>query len=186
MLYHVSKTPGLTILEPRVSTHGKSWVYAIEDLITGLLFGAKKDDFDLFLNTTETGLPEIFECYPDAFRSVYSGTSCSVYELGENGFLRGMTSWTPELVCETAVSIEREIPVPDLYERLLQAEADGQLIIHRYRHDAEYKAFISAHITDRLIRFRVLDRVQTDPRLQKHFGKLAEALQDIMDGHLLD
>lgn len=46
MLYHVSHTPGIAILEPRVSSHGKPYVYAIENLVTGLLFGVKKDDFD--------------------------------------------------------------------------------------------------------------------------------------------
>ncbi len=186
MLYHVSKTTGLTVLEPQVSTHGKAYVYAIEDLITGLLFGAKKDDFDFLLNTTQNGLPEIFECYPDAFRSIYQGKSCSVYELKEDGFLRGMTSWTPELVCETPVTIEQEIAVPDLYHRLLQAEADGQLIIHRYRQDPEYKAFISRHIVDRLIRFHALDYIKTDTRFQNYFGKIIKELQHIMDGHLLD
>ena len=40
MLYHVSSTQNIKVLEPRVSTHGKAYVYAIENLVTGLLFGA--------------------------------------------------------------------------------------------------------------------------------------------------
>jgi len=82
MLYHVSATPGLTVLTPRVSSHGKAYVYAIDNLVTGLLFGARHDDFDFLLDTDANGTPEIYECYPDAFRKVYQGKTCSVYERG--------------------------------------------------------------------------------------------------------
>ena len=34
MLFHVSSTPDIKVLEPRVSTHGKAYVYAIENLVT--------------------------------------------------------------------------------------------------------------------------------------------------------
>ena len=91
MLYHVSHTRGITVLEPRVSSHGKPYVYAIENLVTGLLFGVKKDDFDFLLYTDDKGTPVLCECYPDAFQKKYEGQSCSVYEVKENGFLRGVT-----------------------------------------------------------------------------------------------
>lgn len=45
ILYHVSSIAGLRVLEPRESSHGKKYVYAIDDLVTGLLFGVRKDDF---------------------------------------------------------------------------------------------------------------------------------------------
>ncbi|MDF2588581.1 MAG: hypothetical protein K0S41_2422 [Anaerocolumna sp.] len=44
MLYHVSNIHGLNTLEPKVSTHGKAYVYALEDSVTGLLFGVRQDD----------------------------------------------------------------------------------------------------------------------------------------------
>lgn len=42
MLYHISNVHGLKILEPRISTHGQAYVYAVDNLTIGLLFGAKK------------------------------------------------------------------------------------------------------------------------------------------------
>ena len=39
MVYHVSATPGLAVLVPRRSSHGKAFVYAVDNLVTGLLFG---------------------------------------------------------------------------------------------------------------------------------------------------
>ena len=185
MVYHVSSTPGITVLTPHVSSHGKAYVYAIDNLVTGLLFGARHDDFDFLLNTDAKGKPAVYECYPDAFYAVYHGKSCSVYELKEDTFMRGMTSWSPELVSESEVPVEREMVVDDLYNRLLQEEENGNLILHHYTDTQEYKEIIAKHIVDRLIRFDVLNHLETDARFQKYYKQIILALQSIMDGHLL-
>lgn len=182
MLYHVSKTPGLKVLKPQVSTHKKAYVYAIENVVTGLLFGAPHDDFD-FMISEENGIPVISECYEDAFALVFKDKECFVYEVREEGFQRGMTSWSPELVSETEVQVLNEIPVRDLYSRLLEEEANGNLVIRRYEDTAEYKSNVSEHIVDRLVRF---DAVYTEnERIKGHYGKIIDALQDIMSGDLL-
>ncbi len=185
MVYHVSGESGLTVLKPHVSTHGKAWIYAVEDLVTGLLFGVKHDDFDFMIYTGENAKTFLSECYPNAFESVYRGRSCSVYELDDRDFMRGMTSWTKELVCDHEVPVLKEIPVEDIYRRLLSEESQGSLVIQRYREDAAYKKRISEHIVDRLIRFDAIKCLETDERFQKHYRGLIEALRDIMDGHLL-
>lgn len=185
MVYHVSPTSGITVLMPRVSSHGKAYVYAMSELVPALLFGAAHDDFDFLLDTDDRGVPVVYECYPGAFRSVYFGKRCSVYELKEDGFLRGVTSWAPELVCMSKVPVEKETPIDDLYERLLAEEASGRLVIHRYTDTPEYGKLISEHIVDRLIRFDALDRLETDRRFQQYYKRIIEALRGIMDGHLL-
>lgn len=182
MLYHISKTAGLKVLKPQISTHKKAYVYAIENMVTGLLFGAPHDDFD-FIISEKNGIPVIMECYPDAFPLIFKDKKCSVYEVSEDGFLRGMTSWSSELVSEREVAVVREIPVDDLYTRLLSEEANGNLIIRRYEDTASYKSLVSEHIVDRLVRF---DAVYTEnEKIRNHYGKLIDALKDIMDGHLL-
>lgn len=182
MLYHISKTTGLKVLTPHISTHKKPYVYAIENVVTGLLFGAQHDDFD-FIISEKNGIPLIMECYPYAFQSIFKDKSCSIYEIPEEGFLRGMTTWTPELVSENEVTVVREIPVSNLFLRLLDEEAKGNLIIRRYEDNADYKSVVSEHVVDRLIRF---DLVYTESeRLKKHYGKLIDALQSVVDGHLL-
>lgn len=188
MLYHVSATSGLKVLKPSVSTHKKAYVYAIENLVTGLLFGVHKDDFDLIISNDESGRPEIYECYPDAVSLVYGGEGCSVYELSDEGFLRGMTTWEPELVCEKEVQVQKEIVITDLYGRLLKEEEQGNIIIHRYTQEAGYKAVVAGHIVDRLIRFDI-DLAHCmeweDARFRKYFGGIVKALEAAMDGHLL-
>lgn len=182
MLYHISKIAGLKILKPQVSTHKKAYVYAIENVVTGLLFGAPHGDFD-FIISEENGIPVIMECYPDVFRLSFKGKKCSIYEISDEGFMRGVTSWSPEFVSENEVAVVREIAVNDLYSRLLDEESCGNLIIRRYEDAEDYKSIIAEHIVDRLVRF---DAVYTeDKKIKKYYGKIIDALKDIMDGHLL-
>ena len=97
--------------------------------------------------------------------------------------MRGMTSWSSELVSENEVAVVRETVVHDLYSHLLDEESCGNLIVCRYEDTADYKRTISEHIVDRLVRF---DAVYTEnEKIKKHYGKIIDALKDIMDGHLL-
>lgn len=187
LLYHVSSKSGLNTLRPHVSTHNKPYVYAIENMVTGLLFGTKQDDFDFIISTDENGNPAVYECYPDAFQKIYQGKGCSVYEVSDEGFQRGMTSWSPELVSENEVSVINEIIVADLYERLMEEEKNGNLQIYRYEFSDEYRKKIALHIVDRIIRFEInLDSiVEQDVRFSSFYKKIVQALEHAMDGHLL-
>lgn len=40
-IYHVSKTHGLSIIEPHICSHNKAYVYASYHLETALLFGGE-------------------------------------------------------------------------------------------------------------------------------------------------
>ncbi len=187
MLYHVSQTAGLTVLTPHASTHKTPYVYAIDNLVTGLLFGVKQDDFDFIISTDEHGVPTMEECYPNAFALKYYGKSCSVYLVEETGFLRGMTSWSPELVCPAAVPVIEEQPIEDLYDRLCAETENGALHLVRYTASQTYRAKIAKHIVDRLIRFNIdlAHCMEHDIRFSTHYRTLIEALQQVQDGHLL-
>lgn len=184
MLYHVSNIHGITMLEPRESTHGKKYVYAIENVVTGLLFGAKQDDFD-FIIDMDHEITEVYECYPHAFEIKYKNQNCSVYELEDTGFLRGQTGWDAELVCETPVKVCREIFIDDIYTALLNEIEQKNIILHRYRDTLEYKSIISEHIVDRLIRFDMLNSPKLDQRFYKYYGKIIETLKELISGKYL-
>ena len=182
MLYHVSPTSGIKTLEPRTSTHGKPYVYAIENLVTGLLFGAPHDDFDFCISTDDSGIPCIVECYPNAMEIVFSGKSCSVYELPDTDFKRGMTGWDAELVCEHEVDAVRETAVPDLYSRLLDEERRGSLEIVHYTENEE--KFVTSHVLDRLVRFNVNipSFIEHDPRFVRYTAAVRSAIEKLYDG----
>lgn len=188
MLYHVSPLKGIKVLSPSISTHKKPYVYAIENIVTGVLFGVKQDDFDFIISTDEKDNPIVYECYPEAFLKKYGGKGCSVYEVKEDDFLRGMTSWSPELVCEKAVDVIKEIEINDIYAYLLEEEKKGNIRIHRYENTNEYRSMISKHVVNRLIRFEIkLDTCleQQDERFNQYYRRIIQELRKVMDGHLL-
>lgn len=186
MLYHVSNISGLKCIEPRISTHGKAYVYATENLVTSLLFGVHQDDFDFIIDTDKDGTPEIYECYENALNIHYNEMQCSIYQLEDSGFLKGQTSWESELVSEQTTSVEKEIIINNLYQRLLAEESNGNLIIHRYEKSLEYKHLISTHIVDRLIRFDAMKCIEYEERFQKYYSKLIEGLNELMSGKYLN
>ncbi|MDO4317137.1 MAG: hypothetical protein Q4C48_02910 [Lachnospiraceae bacterium] len=187
MLYHVSEQAGLKTLVPHVSTHKKPYVYAIENAVTGLLFGVRQDDFDFQISTDKQGRPTVCECYPGALERRYRGKRCSVYMVDGADFQRGRTSWDSELVCESEVPVLCETVVNDIYERLLEEEAAGNITLCRYECNDRYRQRISKHIVDRLIRFEVdlPTCMETDGRFSEHYKGIVEALLSVMDGHLL-
>lgn len=185
MLYHVSKTHGLKVLKPQVSTHGKAYLYAVDNVVTGLLFGAKQDDFDFIISVNEDGIPEIYECYRNAFREIYEGVSCSVYEIDGTGFLKGITGWDAEYVSENEAEVLSETIVGDLYVRLCDEERNRNLVVHRFEDIDEYKGIISNHIVDRLIRAEILDRPCIDERLVKRYGNIIEKIRELISGRYL-
>lgn len=187
MLYHVSPEKGLKTIKPHISSHKKAYVYAIENMVTGLLFGVRMDDFDFMILTDDDGIPSVYECYPDALPKVYEGKTCSVYMVDDSGFQRGMTSWSAELVCDKEVEVIRELVIDDLYKRLLEEEQDGRLHIFRYEFCDEYRKKIAKHIVDRLIRFELdPDRcIAQDARFATYYRNVIEGLVGLTDGHLL-
>ena len=184
MLYHVSKTSDLKIIEPRKSTHKIAYVYAIENINTALLFGAKKDDFDFILYETD-GKPVVYECYKDAFKEIYSKKSCSIYELNDEGFMRNVTGWEPELVSENPAVVVKETKIDDLYRHLIDEVEAGNIILNLYENSKEYKSMISNHILDRIIRFEILDSKVPD-KLYAKFPKLIAQLEKINNGEYLE
>ena len=185
MLYHVSQVPGIKVLKPKVASHGKAYVYAVDNLVTGLLFGAAQDDFDFLITEDATGKPVVYECYPEAFHLIYQNKQCFIYKIADDGFIRGKTNWKPELVCERDVPVLDEITVDNLYHRLLYEEANGNLIIHRYENNLAHKRIISEHIVDRLIRFDAIKHMENEIRGRTYYREIIKTLKNTMDGHLL-
>ena len=128
MLYHASDTKGIKVLEPRASSHGVPYVYAIGDRLTSLLFGAPKDDFDLLIDEVD-GVTVIYECYPDALEKIYEGKCCSLYTVSGETFESGVTGWDAELVSRVAVPVVKEEFITDIYRKIKKAAEKRNLNI---------------------------------------------------------
>ena len=172
MIYHASQISGLKMLLPHATTHGKEYVYAINDRITAVCFGAPKDDFDILMDDAE-GKTVIYECYPGALERVYSGKSCSLYAVKEDGFLRGQTGWDAELVSEKPACVVSEEIIPDIYDHLLSAADRGECVINRYSEDDSYISMLRDELSERIKAFGITkEKMSKDERFIKYLSDI--------------
>ncbi len=171
-MYHVSPVKGIEELKPSISSHGKAYVYAIDILTVALLFGAKKDDFDLLLDVDD-GKAVVWECYPDAFKKIYDNKSCSVYTVDERYFKNGQTSWEHEYVCERSVPVLSEKRISNLYLELKNEMEKGNLILNYYSENEAYQKFLKDELKSRMIDFNLIDYFKNDdPRGKLYFQNI--------------
>lgn len=169
MLYHASKVQGLSVLIPHKSTGRKAYVYAINNKISALCFGAAKDDFDLLMDEAD-GITILKECYPHALEKVYSGKPCSLYAVNDDLFVSGATGWDAEFVSENPVEVISEEMVPDILACLLQAAEQGKCIIQRYTEDEAYQSMLRDEIKERIAAFNLTeDQIRQDYRFERYF-----------------
>ena len=134
-LYHGSSQEGLKTIVPRVSTHGKSYVYATEHRLVALLFLSRWNDFLLTLGDAFFGGAlhlTLTERYEDAFQDIYGGKTGFLYTLDPGGFHADVDCWELELVSENeqaVISCER---IDDIWAELLRCEARGLITLRRY------------------------------------------------------
>ena len=160
-LYHVSHVADLKILKPRVSTHGKSYVYATKNLTVALLFGSEKAMGDLdgiYGGGTERCKPFFYEAFPGAFKRRFEDTSCYIYEVDPTDFEEGKTSYSAEVVSEKPVKVLNCTKVDNLYEKLLELSKQGEIDLRFYdKDDPKYVEMIEQHLKDRIVRFGILE-----------------------------
>ena len=166
MFYHASNIEGLKTLIPKVSTHGKAYVYAINNKITAVCFGAPKDDFDLLMDEKD-GITYLYECYPNALEKIYKEKNCSLYCVDSNRFISGKTGWDAEWVCEDEVPVEEEERIEDIYSYLCKAAEEGECSIHYFSDNPDYLAMLREEFTERVKAFGLtVSEVQNDKRLK--------------------
>jgi len=178
-LYHVSKVPNLKVLEPRISTHGKEYVYATTNLEFALFFGGKESagDFDGMYGIEE-GIPFFYEAYKGALKRRFGGAKCYIYECDPSNFEKDRTSFKGEVVSEKVVKVVNCKVIDDLYQHLLQLNDNGKLQLRFFEETKEYRKMIYDHISDRIISFNILNNKNS--RLyhfcENHFPAILEKL----------
>jgi GrpB-like predicted nucleotidyltransferase (UPF0157 family) len=130
-VYHASRAQGLTVIEPRISTHGETWVYAAERPEISAMFLGTPSDL-LVASGLQNGMPHIAERLKGGLERAYKNQQGSIYTLDGTDFHTGRTSFLSELVCDHACPVLAEEQVGDALEHLLQLEAQGKIEIYRY------------------------------------------------------
>lgn len=133
-VYHASPTKGLKELSPRVSTHGKNWVYATKHIEIVAAYLGNWGDFDLAQGACgENDKVHLVERYKDAFKDIYgSAKGGSIYKLNATGFLENMTSFSMEVVNPSKVLVAEEIVVDFPLEYLKDLSKKGELELYYF------------------------------------------------------
>lgn len=152
MLYHASPVPGLAVLSPHVSNHGKALVY----------LSAKKENVLVYLSNavekycretgfawkgpwrkwasygfTKDGLLLLEEYYPDAVWETYHGVSGYLYQVADHAAAIPQDDIRDAFVSSEALRVTACEFVPDAYEAIMEAASNGQLVIRRYEEMSE-------------------------------------------------
>lgn len=128
--YHCSPIAGLKVLEPKRPENFEkpAAVYMTTSLPMALMYGIR--NFEYSYGYTKDGQICYDEYFPNALEILYRGKQASLYWCAP---IQTDTTKIPnEVVSAEAVSVLKEIVIPDVCEALLEQERLGALVVHRY------------------------------------------------------
>lgn len=146
VFYHASQTPGIQILEPRVSNHGKALVYLSdcrENVLVYLSNAVEKFCREQGLPPETSyrkwgsygfnpdGLLQLDEYWPNATAETYQGVSGYIYSVDAQE-LEPLADIPHAYVSSRPLAVSGCEFVSDAYEALRQAESQGKLTLTRY------------------------------------------------------
>lgn len=183
-LYHVSKVPNLELIEPKISTHKKAYVYATPNLNFALLFGgAGHGDFDGFYGDKdkENGIPYFYEAYPNAFKNRFENEQCYVYQVDPTSFLENQTTFKGELVSEQPVKVVESFKIDNLYSYFQNLIKENKFVLKTYNsQNPEYVAVMRKHIKDRIVMFETYKNKNSKNYIfcQQHYADILKECEE--------
>ena len=154
MLYHGSSIPGVTVIKANSKSHttGKPVAYFIEDRCYALVCCRSRAENFVTMGVGADGKQHYMERFPNQLEIIYAGKQGYLYcPASMDGLKRGKKGHSWE--SEQDVSVSQCEVIPDVYRAILQEEAQGNVVIHRYSEidPAEQKMhanYIRDHLTD--------------------------------------
>lgn len=154
MYYHASPVEGITTLIPHVSNHGKAQIYfseKAENVLVYLSNAIEKYCKEVAFipdqhytkwasyGFTKEGILRVEEYYPNATEETYKGVSGWLYWVSELPNGKKLKDIPFVATSTEPVSVDGCTFIPDAYEALLQAEAEGKIVIQRYEENSPTK-----------------------------------------------
>jgi len=147
MLYHASAVPGIDVLQPHVSNHDQPLVYLSsrrENVLVYLSNAVEKHCREngfawngpwykwASYGFSREGRLVLEEYYPNATQETYKGVCGYIYHASETPFQEVMKDIPHAYISRQPVAVCGCECIPDAYDALLKAEAEGLLTIRRY------------------------------------------------------
>lgn len=147
LFFHASPVAGLSLLTPHVSNHGQSLLYLSQKRENVLVYLSNAVEKHCRENQfcwngpwrkwgpygfTKEGIMQLEEYYPNALEEVYKGVSGVIYSVAETDDCHPLAEIRDVYVSVSAVPVTSCEMIPDAYEAILKAEAEGKLVLKRY------------------------------------------------------
>lgn len=147
LLFHASPTGGIDFLEPRLSSHGRPLVYFSdrwENVLVYLSNAVEKYCREAGLPARKSyrkwgsygfspeGLLHLDEYWPNATEETYRGAAGYIYTVEGTGDFSPLPDIPHAFLSEKPVKTVSCEFVPDAYEALRQAQAEGKIILKPY------------------------------------------------------
>lgn len=152
ILYHGSVIKNLKVIKANAYSHTnkKNVAYFTEDRVYALICCRKQEENFVTMGLRD-GKQHYFERFPKQVEVLYKGKIGYIYKLYHIEKLVNTTMHTWE--CDTDIEVDACEIIEDIYEELLEEEAEGNIVIHRYEEidSAEQKMhanYIRDHIDD--------------------------------------
>lgn len=131
--YHGSPIAGISVLNPYVSNHNKSFVYVSTNEVVSTFYMVKNNWYTYGF-CKGSSAPIYTEYYKDALIDTYKNKVGYLYECENIKSLTNPTNINCAFVCEDSVPIKKCSVVDDIYEKLINHEKRGELKIERYEY----------------------------------------------------
>ena len=131
-LYHGSYLGGLSVIAANAKSHttGKNVAYLTDCRAYALICCRLPSENFVTAGTDKNGIVHYFERFPDQLRVLYGGRIGYVYTAAPRDPLAPSKPYAYE--SETDVPVLSCETIPDVLSALLDEEAKGSLVVHRY------------------------------------------------------
>lgn len=153
MLYHGTIIGGLDHIKANSKSHttGKPAACFTEDRCYALVCCRSREENFVTMGLREDGKQHYYERFPDQLKVLYKGRRGYLYLAGPSAVLANTRGHTWESAADVPVS-GCEV-IEDVYAEILNEEARGNLVIHRYgdidpAEQQMHADYIKAHLGD--------------------------------------
>lgn len=165
MVYHGSQNPNIEILEPKVSSHGKAYVYGSVNKAVALLFLARWNDYIFRVGYDEDQL-YLVENFQGAFQEIFKDVKGYLYEVEPSTFCQKKELWRGEVVSDKPVKIISKEVIEDISSVL---ESLDELKIYYYPERPSFYPMDDQDLIDRAVmNIRKFGEVQKERFLSYH------------------
>jgi len=149
-VYHGSNKKGLSILEPKVSSHEKPYVYGSVNPSVALLFLARWNDYIFRVGYDKEQL-YIVENFEGALKLIFHKVSGYLYELEPDTFSQKKELWHGEVVSSVVVNVLKEKYISNIYDEIVQLDRFGNLKVYNYPLRPDFYPKDDQDLIDRLL-----------------------------------